>query len=142
MHADRYPTLSTTERAALGLNLSHFGIRLTGQDTERGTFSQRHAVVYDMHTGKPSNMLSQVHPGQDLIEVANSPLNEAAVLAFEYGHSVGSKHRALVVWEAQFGDFANNAQVRGFMLTCTDACMPKETQPESLVVQIIRLFAM
>jgi 2-oxoglutarate dehydrogenase E1 component len=112
-NAESKSAKAATERAALGLNFSHFGIRLSGQDSERGTFNQRHAVIYDTLTRMPAHTLSQIHPRQDVIEVANSPLNEAAVLAFEYGHSVGSKHRALVVWEAQFGDFANNAQVMG-----------------------------
>jgi 2-oxoglutarate dehydrogenase complex dehydrogenase (E1) component-like enzyme len=57
-------------------------------------------------------LTNMVHPTQDAVEVYNSPLSEGAVLAFEYGHSVASKDEALVLWEAQFGDFANNAQVR------------------------------
>jgi hypothetical protein len=100
----------TERRAALGLNYSHFGIRLSGQDSERGTFNQRHAAMFDAVTHqRVSNM---AHPTQDDVEVYNSPLSEASVLAFEYGHSVASKDEALVLWEAQFGDFANNAQVR------------------------------
>ena len=99
----------TEKRAALGLNYSHFGIRLSGQDSERGTFNQRHAAMFDTVTR--ARVLNMVHPTQDEVEVYNSPLSEAAVLAFEYGHSVGSKDKALVLWEAQFGDFANNAQV-------------------------------
>lgn len=59
-----------------------------------------------------SRLVNMVHPTQDEVEVYNSPLSEGAVLAFEYGHSVASKDKALVLWEAQFGDFANNAQVR------------------------------
>lgn len=98
-------------RAAQGLNYSHFGVRLSGQDSERGTFNQRHAVMYDVSTRTRCVNMSHVHPTQDQIEVYNSPLSEAAVLAFEYGHSVASKDSALVLWEAQFGDFANNAQV-------------------------------
>jgi 2-oxoglutarate dehydrogenase E1 component len=103
-------------RAARGLNYSHFGIRLTGQDSERGTFAQRHAVTYDTRTRRHDAHTHRVHPQQDFIEVFNSPLNEAAVLAFEYGHSVGSKNRALCLWEAQFGDFANNAQAHPFLV--------------------------
>lgn len=136
-------------------------MRLTGQDCERGTFGQRHAVLWDRNTGPlqvsgrvaPSRhaqncrvrkstsgrarhttvtcsrtesyvsaaaaaaqrlvLLNSVKPGkQDVFEVWNSPLNEAAVLGFEYGYSLGARDRSLVLWEAQFGDFSNNAQVR------------------------------
>jgi 2-oxoglutarate dehydrogenase complex dehydrogenase (E1) component-like enzyme len=108
--ADECKSAEETERrAALGLNYSHFGIRLSGQDSERGTFNQRHAAMYDVNTRR--RLFNMVHPTQDQVEIYNSPLSEAAVLAFEYGHSVGSKDKALVLWEAQFGDFTNNAQV-------------------------------
>ncbi|KAK9810028.1 hypothetical protein WJX72_003602 [[Myrmecia] bisecta] len=104
-------TLSKTDPQA-GLNLGHYGIRLTGQDVERGTFDQRHSVLYDQQTGRRLVALNHIkHGSQDRVEVWNSPLNEAAVLGFEYGYSLGCARSALVLWEAQFGDFANNAQV-------------------------------
>lgn len=71
-------------------------------------------------------LLNSIKPGrQDVAEVWNSPLNEAAVLGFEYGYSLGARDRALVVWEAQFGDFANSAQVRVACLlaACLSACL-------------------
>eukprot|EP00730_Choanoeca_flexa_P019684 TRINITY_DN9622_c0_g1_i1.p1 TRINITY_DN9622_c0_g1~~TRINITY_DN9622_c0_g1_i1.p1 ORF type:complete len:921 (+),score=201.80 TRINITY_DN9622_c0_g1_i1:302-2764(+) len=101
------------QRAALqGLNKGHFLVRLSGQDAERGTFASRHASVYDQDTGQRYVRLSNIAPGgQDEVEIANSPLNEFASLGFEYGVSLGFQNEALVMWEAQFGDFANNAQV-------------------------------
>ena len=83
-------------------------IRLTGQDTQRGTFSHRHLVFHDANTGQEHTPLADF--GTARLEVHNSPLSEMAVLGFEYGFSVASR-RDLVVWEAQFGDFANAAQV-------------------------------
>ena len=83
-------------------------IRLTGQDTQRGTFSHRHIVFHDAKTGQEHTPLADF--GSARFEVHNSPLSEMAVLGFEYGFSVASR-RALVLWEAQFGDFANAAQV-------------------------------
>ena len=83
-------------------------IRLTGQDSERGTFSHRHLVFHDTKTGLEHRPLADF--GNARFEVHNSPLSEMAVLGFEYGFSVASR-RALVLWEAQFGDFANAAQV-------------------------------
>jgi 2-oxoglutarate decarboxylase len=83
-------------------------IRLTGQDSERGTFSHRHLVFHDAKTGLEHRSLADF--GNARFEVYNSPLSEMAVLGFEYGFSVASQ-RALVLWEAQFGDFANAAQV-------------------------------
>ena len=83
-------------------------IRLTGQDTQRGTFSHRHIVFHDAKTGRKHTPLSNF--GSARFEVHNSPLSEMAVLGFEYGFSVASR-RALVLWEAQFGDFTNAAQV-------------------------------
>ena len=83
-------------------------IRLTGQDSERGTFSHRHLVFHDTKTGLEHRPLADF--GTARFEVHNSPLSEMAALGFEYGFSVASR-RALVLWEAQFGDFANAAQV-------------------------------
>jgi len=83
-------------------------IRMTGQDCERGTFSQRHLVLHDHQTG--SRHLPLEHMGPARFEAYNSPLSEVAVLGFEYGYSVIDP-RSLVLWEAQFGDFVNVAQV-------------------------------
>src|SRR5205823_5932403 len=85
-------------------------IRLTGQDTGRGTFSHRHAILYDAENGAEYVPLNHLASGQAEIEVVNSLLSEAAVLGFEYGMSSADPRR-LVIWEAQFGDFANEAQV-------------------------------
>lgn len=84
-------------------------IRLTGQDVERGTFSQRHLVLHDPHTGKTHTALQTLSDAA-AFAVFNSPLSEMAVLGFEYGYSVYAPE-TLVLWEAQFGDFANSAQV-------------------------------
>jgi 2-oxoglutarate dehydrogenase E1 component len=85
-------------------------VRLTGQDSERGTFNQRHAVLVDTETEQKYMPLQHVAPGQGRCDIYNSTLSEAAALAFEYGFS-RDYPEALVLWEAQFGDFANNAQV-------------------------------
>ncbi|HKZ52917.1 MAG TPA: 2-oxoglutarate dehydrogenase E1 component [Candidatus Acidoferrales bacterium] len=84
-------------------------VRLSGQDSRRGTFNQRHAVLFDTETEKEFLPLEHVGPAQARFEVYNSILSEAAVLGFEYGFSRDYPD-ALVLWEAQFGDFANNAQ--------------------------------
>ncbi|MFC1661575.1 2-oxoglutarate dehydrogenase E1 component, partial [Gemmatimonadota bacterium] len=83
-------------------------IRFSGQDSERGTFSQRHLVLHDLETGEKHVPLAQI--GSARFEVYNSPLTETAVLGFEYGYDVGTDP-GLVLWEAQFGDFVNVAQV-------------------------------
>ncbi len=85
-------------------------MRLSGQDVERGTFSQRHAVLVDQDNEKQYIPLNHVGKGQARLEVINSMLSEVAVLGFEYGYSL-AEPMALVLWEAQFGDFANGAQV-------------------------------
>ena len=85
-------------------------VRLSGQDSERGTFSQRHAVLYDQRDERRYIPLNNLGPQQAYFEVINSMLSEEAVLGFEYGYSLADP-RALVLWEAQFGDFANGAQV-------------------------------
>jgi 2-oxoglutarate dehydrogenase E1 component len=85
-------------------------IRLTGQDTERGTFSQRHLVLHDARTGERYVPIQNLDEAQASFEVHNSPLSELAAVGFEYGYSA-SAPEALVLWEAQFGDFVNGAQV-------------------------------
>ena len=85
-------------------------VRLSGQDSGRGTFSQRHSVLVDQATDAGYVPLNNVAPGQARFEVIDSPLNEAGVLGFEYGYS-SAEPNALVLWEAQFGDFSNGAQV-------------------------------
>jgi 2-oxoglutarate dehydrogenase E1 component len=85
-------------------------IRLTGQDSIRGTFSQRHAVIYDQQTGHGYTPLQHLPDARASFAVYNSPLSENAALGFEYGYSVHAPG-ALVIWEAQYGDFANGAQV-------------------------------
>jgi 2-oxoglutarate dehydrogenase E1 component len=83
-------------------------VRITGQDARRGTFTHRHATLYDAQTGARYTPLANLGKGR--FEVYDSPLSEAGVLGFEYGYSLDSPD-ALVIWEAQFGDFANGAQV-------------------------------
>jgi 2-oxoglutarate dehydrogenase complex dehydrogenase (E1) component-like enzyme len=85
-------------------------IRLTGQDTERGTFSHRHAVLHDVNTGETYTPLQNLDEQTASFEIYNSPLSEYACLGFEYGYSVAAPE-ALVLWEAQFGDFVNGAQI-------------------------------
>jgi 2-oxoglutarate dehydrogenase E1 component len=94
--------------AFANLTAEDFRVRLSGQDSERGTFSHRHAVLHDYQTGEKYFSLQHLnHSGS--IEIVNSPLSETAVLGFEYGFSLDCP-RALVLWEAQFGDFWNVAQ--------------------------------
>jgi 2-oxoglutarate dehydrogenase E1 component len=83
-------------------------VRLTGQDTERGTFSHRHMVLHDVETGREFVPLR--HLADTRFEIYNSPLTETAVVGFEYGYSVGAD-TDVIIWEAQFGDFVNVAQV-------------------------------
>mgnify|MGYP001241720175 CR=1 FL=1 len=85
-------------------------VRMTGQDVARGTFSQRHAVLVDQETGQRYMPLAKLAPDQAPIELYNSPLSEAGVLGFEYGYSLDCPD-GLILWEAQFGDFVNVAQV-------------------------------
>jgi len=85
-------------------------VRLSGEDSARGTFSQRHLILYDDDTAANWCGLSTLSQDQAPFHVFDSPLSEEAVLGFEYGYSIGSP-RALVLWEAQFGDFVNEAQV-------------------------------
>jgi 2-oxoglutarate dehydrogenase E1 component len=87
-----------------------YPVRLSGQDSERGTFSQRHSVLIDQETEARFIPLNNIRDGQARFEVIDSMLSEEAVLGFEYGYSLAEPN-ALVLWEAQFGDFANGAQV-------------------------------
>jgi len=100
---------ATGEALAYGSLVSEgYGVRLSGQDSGRGTFSQRHAVWVDQKTEEKYVPLSQVPHGR--FEVLDSPLSEYGVLGFEYGYAIADP-KTLVLWEAQFGDFANGAQI-------------------------------
>ena len=85
-------------------------VRLTGQDTQRGTFSQRHLVFHDPHTNETFTPMQHLDEATASFEVYNSPLSEYACMGFEYGYSAAAPE-ALVLWEAQYGDFANGAQI-------------------------------
>ena len=101
---------ATAEALAYGTLVAEgTGVRLSGQDSGRGTFSHRHAVMYDQNTEDKYIPLCHVSPDQATFEVHDSPLSEAAVVGYEYGYSLAEPHN-LVLWEAQFGDFANTAQ--------------------------------
>jgi 2-oxoglutarate dehydrogenase E1 component len=101
----------TAEALAIGsVLLEGITVRMTGQDVERGTFSHRHAVLHDAETGEKYNTLGALAGERARFIIANSMLSEAAALGFEYGYSLVDPNR-LCLWEAQFGDFANGAQV-------------------------------
>ncbi|MEL6677515.1 MAG: 2-oxoglutarate dehydrogenase E1 component, partial [Pseudomonadota bacterium] len=102
---------ATAEALAFGtLMLEGFPIRLAGQDSTRGTFSQRHSGIIDQETEERYLPLNHIKAGQASYEVVDSMLSEYAVLGFEYGYSLAEPN-ALTLWEAQFGDFANGAQI-------------------------------
>ncbi|MDX2223813.1 MAG: 2-oxoglutarate dehydrogenase E1 component, partial [Rhodospirillaceae bacterium] len=103
---------ATAEALAFGtLLVEDTPVRLSGQDCGRGTFSQRHSVLVDQNTEARYVPLNSIRPGkQASFEVLDSPLSELSILGFEYGYSLAEPH-ALVLWEAQFGDFANGAQM-------------------------------
>ncbi len=102
---------ATAELAAMAtLALEGHSVRLSGQDSGRGTFSQRHAILHDTESGKRYISLENISDDQARIEIINSPLCESGVLGFEYGYSLDHPE-SLVCWEAQFGDFWNVAQV-------------------------------
>ena len=102
---------ATAESLAFGTLLDEdHRVRLSGQDSERGTFSQRHSVLIDQEDESRFIPLNNIRDGQGQYEVINSMLSEEAVLGFEYGYSLAEPN-ALTLWEAQFGDFANGAQV-------------------------------
>jgi 2-oxoglutarate dehydrogenase E1 component len=102
---------SAGEALALGsLAVQKLRVRMSGQDSERGTFSHRHAVLHDMNSSRRYMPLANLTLDQAPVEIYNSPLSEAGVLGFEYGYSLDCPD-GLVMWEAQFGDFVNCAQV-------------------------------
>ena len=102
---------ATAEHLAFGtLLLEGYAVRLSGQDSGRGTFSQRHSVFVDQNTEERFIPLANINNDQARFEVIDSPLSEVAVMGFEYGYAMAEPN-ALVMWEAQFGDFANGAQV-------------------------------
>tara|TARA_B100001287_G_C22655442_1_gene517429 strand:- start:130 stop:1731 length:1602 start_codon:yes stop_codon:yes gene_type:complete len=102
---------ATAEALAFGSLIDEgISVRLSGQDSERGTFSQRHSVLHDQHTEDRYIPLNAIHEESAQFEVINSMLSEEAVLGFEYGYSL-ARPSTLTLWEAQFGDFANGAQV-------------------------------
>ncbi len=109
---DRKPVdWAFAELLAFGsLLLEQTPVRLSGQDSRRGTFSQRHSVYFDYEYGYPFVPLNHLRPGQAEFQVYDSLLSEAAVVGFEYGYALDAPD-ALVLWEAQFGDFSNGAQV-------------------------------
>ena len=109
--AERTIDWSTAEELALASILADgVPIRLTGEDVERGTFSQRHAVFHDAETGTRFVPLQRFPQATAAFEIHNSPLSEAGVLGFEFGYNIQEPER-LVIWEAQYGDFINGAQV-------------------------------
>ncbi|PJE28733.1 2-oxoglutarate dehydrogenase E1 component [Pseudooceanicola antarcticus] len=102
---------ATGEALAFGSLLAEgYPVRLAGQDSTRGTFSQRHSALINQETEERYYPLNNIKPGQARYEVIDSMLSEYAVLGFEYGYSLAEPN-ALVMWEAQFGDFANGAQI-------------------------------
>ncbi len=102
---------AAAETLAFGtLVLEGTPVRLSGQDSGRGTFSQRHLEYFDYNTGEPYTPLQHLDPRQARFEVYDSSLSEYAVMGFEYGYSLGDP-LTLTIWEAQFGDFANGAQI-------------------------------
>jgi len=106
-------------------------VRLSGQDSGRGTFSQRHLAYYDAETGKRFIPLQHISPDQARFDVYDSSLSEYAVLGFEFGYSVADP-LTLVIWEAQFGDFANGAQI--MIDQFISSCESKWGQPSGLVM--------
>ena len=110
---DREPRIEWAHAEALAfgsLLLDGNPIRLTGQDTVRGTFSQRHLALHDVQTGEMHVPIQHLPGARARFEVHNSPLSEYACLGFEYGYAVTAPE-ALVLWEAQYGDFANGAEI-------------------------------
>lgn len=103
---------STAEAMAVGFLLKKgYNVRLSGQDVQRGTFSQRHFIFHDQETGDRLIPFAEWSQSKGKLEVYNSHLSEFAVLGFEYGLSVAEPQKTLSIWEAQFGDFFNGAQI-------------------------------
>jgi 2-oxoglutarate dehydrogenase E1 component len=110
---------ATAEALAFGSLLNEgYPVRLAGQDSTRGTFSQRHSGIVDQETEERFYPLNHIREGQARYEVIDSMLSEYAVLGFEYGYSLAEPN-ALVMWEAQFGDFANGAQIMFDQFICS-----------------------
>jgi 2-oxoglutarate dehydrogenase E1 component len=107
--SDKVDWATAEEIAFASILQEGIAIRLTGQDSARGTFSQRHAVFYDSKTNRGFIPLQAIPQAQASFEVLNSPLSEEGAIGFEIGYNVQSPER-LVIWEAQYGDFINNAQ--------------------------------
>jgi 2-oxoglutarate decarboxylase len=123
---------ATGEAIAFGsLVLQGTPVRLSGQDSSRGTFSQRHIKFFDYENGHPYIPLQHAAPGQARFEVYDSSLSEYAVMGFEFGYSVADPS-TLVLWEAQFGDFANGAQIMIDQFIAT--AETKWAQPSGLVL--------
>jgi 2-oxoglutarate dehydrogenase E1 component len=102
---------ATAEALAIGtLCAEGTHVRMSGQDSGRGTFSHRHAVLVDQESEERYVPINHVRAGQERFDIIDSPLSEAAIVGFEYGYSLADP-KTLVIWEAQFGDFANGAQV-------------------------------
>jgi 2-oxoglutarate dehydrogenase E1 component len=111
LYKDKVLTWATAELLAYGsLLLERKIVRISGQDVQRGTFSHRHAVLKDAITNEPHYSLNYIGENQKSFRIYNSLLSEYGVLGFEYGYAMANPN-ALVIWEAQFGDFANGAQV-------------------------------
>ena len=109
--AEKKVDWATAELLAYGsLLVEGKDVRMSGQDVKRGTFSHRHAVLYDENTNNEYSRLSQLQDKQGTFRIYNSLLSEYAVLGFEYGYALANPN-SLVLWEAQFGDFANGAQI-------------------------------
>jgi 2-oxoglutarate dehydrogenase E1 component len=122
----------TGEALAFGsLVLEGTPVRLSGQDSRRGTFTQRHAVVVDYETGADYYPLAKLDPAQAAFDVYDSSLSEAAVMGFEFGYSLDDPE-SLVMWEGQFGDFANGAQV--IIDQFLTSCESKWTRSSGLVL--------
>src|SRR5262249_36337881 len=123
---------ATGEALAFGsLVLQGTPVRLSGQDSTRGTFSQRHLEFRDYEDERPYLPMQHLSPSQARFEVWDSSLSEYAVMGFEFGYSVGDP-RALVIWEAQFGDFVNGAQI--MIDQFVSAAESKWAQPSGLVL--------